>query len=195
MVIEFSDFINTNYEVVDYQHGASILKFSFPKEYDDLINLLSTFVLKKSDIITPGGRKSPIASQLDSFLYQKGWQEKKFDTKIGVDNTFKSIPTHMIDCFKNKIAIEVEWNNKDPFFDRDLNNFRLLHELEAVSVGIVITRAAELQKVFDDLGKGKSYGNSTTHMDKLKPRIYGKGSGGCPVIAFGIKASLYREEF
>jgi len=33
-----------------------------------------------------------------------------------------------VDCFKNRVAIEVEWNNKDPFYDRDLNNFRLLYD-------------------------------------------------------------------
>jgi len=31
-------------------------------------------------------------------------------------------PTHKVDCYKNRIALELEWNNKDPFFDRDLNN-------------------------------------------------------------------------
>gem|GEM_PF-3417229 len=31
-----------------------------------------------------------------------------------------------------------EWNKKDPFFDRDLNNFRLLFDLRAVSVGIIV---------------------------------------------------------
>jgi len=38
----------------------------------------------------------------------------------------------------------VEWNNKDPFFDRDLNNFRLLFELRAIDLGIIITRTDDL---------------------------------------------------
>src|SRR6266567_8828432 len=29
------------------------------------------------------------------------------------------------------------------------------------------TRASELQDIFDELGKGRSFGNSTTHMGKL----------------------------
>ena len=56
------------------------------------------------------------------------------------------------------MALELEWNNKDPFFDRDLNNFRLLFELRAIDVGVIVTRATELQAVFDQLGKGSSYG-------------------------------------
>lgn len=91
-------------------------------------------------------------------------------------------------------AIETEWNNKDPFYDRDLTTFRLLFELNVLSVGVIITRADELQDIFDELGKGKSYGPSTTHMSKLVPRLQNRASGGCPVLAFGMKATLYDPE-
>ncbi len=40
----------------------------------------------------------------------------------------------------------VEWNNKDPFFDRDLENFKRLHAEGAISVGIVVTRGSSLQE-------------------------------------------------
>nr|WP_257010347.1 BglII/BstYI family type II restriction endonuclease [Burkholderia ubonensis] len=43
------------------------------------------------------------------------------------------------------IACEIEWNNKDPFFDRDLENFKRLHAEGAISVGILITRGKSLQ--------------------------------------------------
>jgi Restriction endonuclease BglII len=33
------------------------------------------------------------------------------------------------------VALEIEWNNKDPFFDRDLENFKRLHAEGAISVG------------------------------------------------------------
>lgn len=103
-------------------------------------------------------------------------------------------PTHGVDCFRNRIALEIEWNNKDPFFDRDLNNFRLLFELRAVSVGVIITRSDDLQRIFKKLGRGSSYGASTTHMSKLLPRIEGGGGGGCPIVAFGITDRLFLED-
>ena len=96
-----------------------------------------------------------------------------------------------MDYFKNRVAIETEWNNKDPFFDRDLTTFRLLFELNVLSVGIIITRADELQEIFDGLGKGKSYGPSTTHMSKLIPKMNNRASGGCPVLALGMTGKLY----
>jgi len=150
------------------------------------------FRLKKSDIVVPGGSKSPIASKIDKGFYQRDWQETKFDTRVLVDETHYDTPTHKVDCFKNHVALEIEWNNKDPFYDRDLNNFRLLFDLRVISVGVIITRCDELQEIFNQLGKGSSYGNSTTHMSKLIPRIEGGGGGGCPILAFGIKPDLYK---
>jgi hypothetical protein len=43
------------------------------------------------------------------------------------------------------LALEIEWNNKDPFFDRDLESFQRLHALSAISVGMVVTRGRSLQ--------------------------------------------------
>jgi hypothetical protein len=108
-----------------------------------------------------------------------------------VDKTEYHTPTHKVDCYKNRVALEVEWNNKDPFFDRDLNNFRLLFELRAIDVGVIITRSTELQGIFNELGRGPSYGNSTTHMSKLIPRLEGGGGGGCPIVTFGIRPEAY----
>lgn len=62
-----------------------------------------------------GGRKSKVSEYIDSFLYQRGWVEKQFDTQIQVDGVSSQSPTHRIDCFKNRVAVEIEWNNKAPF--------------------------------------------------------------------------------
>jgi Restriction endonuclease BglII len=127
-------------------------------------------------------------------LTKLGWEEKRFNTQIKVDDSAYDTPTHKIDCFKNRVALEIEWNNKDPFFDRDLNNFRLLFDLRAISVGVIVTRCSELQRIFGQLNKGDSYGNSTTHMEKLLPRIEGGGGAGCPLLVFGISPKLYVED-
>lgn len=187
-------FIQENYEVHEWKHASAILKEDFPEEWQNLISLLTEFRLRKSWITKPGGRKSQISEFIDSFLYKLGWVEKEFATKVVVDDQSMDSPTHKVDCFKNKVGIEIEWNNKDPFFDRDLNNFRLLFDLRAISVGVIITRCDELQDVFVELNRGGSYGASTTHIGKLLPKIEGGGGGGCPLIVFGISKKLYVEE-
>jgi len=185
------EFVRTHYEVHEWKHAIAILEKDFAAEWNDIIKVLTDFRLRKADVLAPGGRKSPIAETLDSMFFALGWQKKRFHTAMIIDGERVENPTHEIDCYKNRVALEVEWNNKDPFFDRDLNNFRVLFELRAISVGAIITRCDELQEIFDSLGKGKSYGQSTTHMSRLVPRIEGGGSGGCPILVFGISKALY----
>tara|TARA_R110002049_G_scaffold50370_3_gene143079 strand:- start:120589 stop:121191 length:603 start_codon:yes stop_codon:yes gene_type:complete len=190
---EFSAEIDHKFEIHEWGHAIAILKTDFPREWKDLIDLLQQFRLCKSWITQPGGRKSRVSAHIDQFLYDRGWKEKSFEISMNVDLHERELPTHSVDCYKNRIALEIEWNNKDPFYDRDLNNFRLLFDLRTISVGIIITRCDVLQDVFDQLGRGASYGSSTTHMSKLLPRIEGGGAGGCPLLVFGIDDESYDE--
>jgi hypothetical protein len=172
--------VREKYHIGERGHASAILASDYPNEFQDIMDCLEWFVLRKSHILTPGKGKSPISQTLDEFLRQRGWQEKSFDIKITIDGNPVPIPTHKIDDFKNEIGLEIEWNNKTEFYDRDLNNFRLLKELRVLTVGVMITRMSELQELFNRLGKGKSYGASTTHWDKVTPRVDGRGAGGCP---------------
>lgn len=103
-----------------------------------------------------------ISSKLGGPFFGLGWTEKGFDTRIVVDNIEHAAPTHKVDCYKNRVALEVEWNNKDPFYDRDLNNFRLLFDLRAIDAGVIVTRCTELQTIFDQLGRGHDPHGETT---------------------------------
>jgi len=172
-------------------HAAAILSIDFPEEFNDLLLCLDAFCLKKSDVLTPGGGRSPIPIAIDGFLVKRKWAEKRFDINITVDEKPIPIPTHKIDNFKNRVGIEVEWNNKTEFYDRDLNNFRLLWEMRVLSVGVIITRQSELQLLFDQLGRGPSFGNSTTHWDKLVPKVESGGAGGCPLLLIGLGMACY----
>ena len=195
MTVElFPDFLLKNYEVHEWKHACAILKNDFEEQWDDVVEVLTNFRLLNSDIKAPGGGESQISKKLDEGFYECGWIEKGFDTKLVIDKKEHPNPTHKIDCYKNRVALEIEWNNKDPFFDRDLNNFRILFELRAISIGIIVTRCDELQEIFDKIEKGASYGPSTTHLSKLLPRIEGGGGGGCPIIVFGITKKLYKED-
>ncbi len=186
--------ISEKYEVHEWRHALAVLQTDYPQEWQDVVKVLRSFRLLKSEIVASGGRKTKIAERLDKPLYELGWCEKKFETSVQVDQEKLESPTHKVDCYKNQVALEVEWNNKDPFFDRDLNNFRLLFDLRAISVGVVITRCDELESVFHQLNVHKSYGQSTTHMRHLISRIQGGGGGGCPILAFGIRPKLYEDD-
>jgi hypothetical protein len=183
--------LRQKYAFGEWHHACAVLAIDFPQEFQDLMDCLQAFTLKKSAIMTSGGRRSPIPLEINGFLSERGWAPKRTNVEIAIDGRLVPVPTHHIDNFRHRIGVEVEWNNKKEFYDRDLNNFRLLKELRVLSVGVVITRLTELQGLFNHLGKGRSYGKSTTHMNKLVRKVNGGGAGGCPLLVVGIGMACY----
>lgn len=202
------------YEVHEWRHASAILRSDFPGEWDDIMTVLGEFRLLESDIRAPGGGKSRISQRIDERFKDRGWEERSLRTTwtlkplvplrrrlrrlVPVAPPAEEVPeqvledrTHKVDLFKNRIALEVEWNNKDTFFDRDLYNFSHLFDINIVSVGVIVTRSDHLQEIFNDLGEGGKYGASTTHMGKLLPKIQRGGAGGCPTLVLGITRNLY----
>lgn len=204
------EFIREHYEVYEWRHACAILKKDFPEQWREIIDTLTNFQLLKSHIVKPGGRKSDLAQAIDDAMGLLNWKETQLKTKfvIEADNveTVLESQAHKIDCYKGGVGLEIEWNSKDQTFDRDLTNFRLLFEAQRLSVGVIVTRSNELQAQFkkldqqlaDSCGAGlavlsSKYGAATTHMAKLLPRVNGGRAGGCPILVFGIKSSLYVE--
>lgn len=179
------------YEIHEWRNAIAILHTVHPQEWEEIVSVLRSFRILESFINVGGGNKSQVSGRIDDALYTLGWKESHFDTEIIVDGRPYKSPTHKVDCFKNSVALEIEWNNKDPFYDRDLNNFRLLFELRVVEVGVIVTRSDELKDIFRELGRYGSYGEATTHMGKLLPKVEGGGAGVCPVVVFGLTKKLY----
>jgi hypothetical protein len=180
--------IRNKYRFAERHHACAILSTDFPEEWRDLLSALDQFVLRREDILLPGGGRSAISKRFDNLLLAKGWQERSFEAHLVVNNQPRTTATHKVDNYRNRIGVEVEWNNKSPFYDRDLNNFRLLHETGLLSVGVIFTRLTELQSIFDKLGKGSAYGASTTHWEKL---VDAGGAGGCPLLLIGMGINTY----
>jgi hypothetical protein len=193
--------IRARYEIEERRHACAILASDFPAEFRDILDCLAQFELVRSEIIVGGGGKTRIANRFDDYLKGRGWAEKRTEIQLTVDGEPRRFETHKVDLWRNKVAVEVEWNNKDPFFSRDLNAFRLLHELDVMAAGAIITRSDELQKLFDSLGYdekkhriGSKYGAATTHWGKLMPRVEAGGGGTCPLLLIGIARACYRDD-
>ncbi|HMQ59008.1 MAG TPA: BglII/BstYI family type II restriction endonuclease [Rhizobiaceae bacterium] len=183
------------YDVFDWRNAIAILSTVHPLDFAEIMDVLSRFRLLHRQIEKGGGNKSDMAKFIDGELGRCGWVEKAFATEIVVDGERHPSPTHSVDCFKGRIALEVEWNNKDPFFDRDLNNFRLLYDLRVIDAGVIVTRTTGLQVTLKGAGRAATtFGAATTHTEKLYPKIVGGGAGGCPVLVFGIKPEAYVDD-
>jgi hypothetical protein len=199
--------IHQRYLLEERRHACAILATDFPTEFKHIVDCLNQFKLVRSEVSVGGGGKTKIAARFDNYLADKkrGWKPKVTSIAMTVNGTTRKLETHEVDLCRGEVALEVQWNNKDPFFSRDLNAFRLLHELGIISVGIIITRSDELQSLFDALGwvkdkkgewqrVGAKYGASTTHWSKLMPRVNAGGGGSCPLLLIGIKKECYVDD-
>ncbi len=217
------------YDVYSYRHAAVILANSFPNELKEIERALCEFRITVQDIGAPGGNESNIPKKFSRILRPAGWIETRIRGDLLVrlqeyglcsDDEAKNVKHsernlreiefeirkfingHKIDYVKGRVAIDFEWNSKDQTFDRDLYALRAFHECGLISVGVIVTRSAKLNQVFEyvpQLNKAgeqirksvrAKYGASTTWMGKLLYRLNAGRHGGCPILVFGITPKL-----
>lgn len=142
------------FEVRFESHAAAILERDFPAALTDLEEILSRVEIPITEIIGSGGGEAKGTQRMRRALAEQGWRKGNFEIKKIINGVERESISHEIDHIKafegnfegNKVvALEIEWNNKDPFFDRDLENFKRLHAEGAISVGVIVTRGSSLQ--------------------------------------------------
>jgi hypothetical protein len=142
---------NVGFEVLYCNHAHSILSGEFYEAFSQIAQILHKLKLPITEIIGSGGGETKFTQRLRKALAGEGWNKHEFKVRKIVDEKESPYSSHEVDHVKfvptvGTIGCEIEWNNKDPFFDRDLENFKRLHAEGALSVGIIITRGATLQE-------------------------------------------------
>jgi hypothetical protein len=109
----------------------------------------STLTIPIIEIVGSGGGEAKGTQRMRRALNNVGWHKFIFEIRKIINGIEREAISHEVDHVKEfngrKLALEIEWNNKDPFFDRDLDNFKRLHAEGAISVGIIVTRGSSLQ--------------------------------------------------
>ncbi|WP_439123994.1 BglII/BstYI family type II restriction endonuclease [Marivita sp.] len=145
----FDSLCTKGFDIETRNHAGAILSIDFPKIAGELQSALLDLSIPAEELIGSGGGEAQSTQRLRKRLYEADWPKHTFDFKLIVDGRETVSNSHEIDHVRStelgKVALEIEWNNKDPFFDRDLENFQRLHAQSAISVGVLITRGASLQ--------------------------------------------------
>jgi hypothetical protein len=187
----------TAFEIHSFSNAHGML-MNVPFLHSEIEECLSTISFSKQELIDSGGGHGAIATRIERHLHVNGWTEYSFDISCFHDGQPYNFKTHAVDAVKKRVAIEVEWNSKDATFDRDLFVFRLLHERQLIDLGIIITRSTRLNNLFkgmvaSGLSKDK-FVSTTTHMDRLLPRLAAGSAGSCPVLAVAITDKVLRDD-
>lgn len=147
----FERLYSKGFEIITLHHAEAILVHDMKEAVDELEAVLLEISLPLRELVEGGGGEGKLTQRLRKQLaIDFGWRKHNFTVKKVIDGVETESTSHEIDHVKKYpgkgvIALEIEWNNKDPFFDRDLENFKRLHADGVISVGVIITRGTSLQ--------------------------------------------------
>jgi hypothetical protein len=152
----FEKIKNKGFQVLTLHHAEAILKHDMPEAAFEIEKVLLDVEIPIEELIIGGGGEGELTQRMRRALTDKfGWKKHNFEIKKIVDGEEKESISHEIDHVKRfptgTFALEIEWNNKDPFFDRDLENVKRLHADGVISIGAIITRGTTLQESLRDI--------------------------------------------
>lgn len=164
---------NKGFQVLALHHAEAILKHDMPDAVVELENVLLNVSIPAEELVRGGGGEGELTQRVRRELADTyGWKKHNFEIKKIVDGEEKESISHEIDHVKRfpagTFALEIEWNNKDPFFDRDLENFKRLHADGVISIGAIITRGSTLQDALREIIAGFAKKHAVKAMEDLR---------------------------
>lgn len=199
-----------HWEFMETNSAAAVMQAVCADEWKDIVDVLSTYRLVPEFWLKAGGNRGDIAAQIDGLFSARGWKEARVDletTGILYDKNSKVIGTlppvrqegYLVDNFKGRVALDVEWNAKDGNLDRDLASYRSWYEAGVISAAVVITKdrprlLALARRIWRDyeatLPEEDRTGklpidlstSTVTAFDKAQMRVRRGVMGTCPVL-------------
>lgn len=155
----FDELRQCGFDVLARNHAEAIFRHDFPNEAQELVDALLAATIPAEEILGSGGGEAASTQRLRRRLTDLGWPKHNFVLETKVDGETREAISHEIDHVRRAgngvLALEIEWNNKDPFFDRDLENFQRLHAQGVISAGVIVTRGESLQNAMIDIVASK----------------------------------------
>lgn len=143
--------IRQRWAFIETSSAAAVLRSVCPDEWRDITEVLTEFSLDPALWLKKGGNRGDIAQQIDGMFAARGWREIRVDLVtqgVLISRTGKEVERlpevhqegYLVDNFKGRVALDVEWNAKDGNLDRDLSAYRAWHEAGVISAAVLITQ-------------------------------------------------------
>jgi hypothetical protein len=207
-----------HWQFMETNSASAVMKAVCPQEWADIVEVLSTYRLDPNSWLKAGGNRGDIAAQIDEQFAQRGWLETRLDLETrGIlflknGEKLEDLPPvyqegYLVDNFKNRIVLDVEWNAKDGNLDRDLAAYRSWFDAGVISAGVIITKErlsllnlarrlwTEYQATLDPSEHSRipiDLSTSTvTAFDKAQLRVRRGVMGSCPVLIVGATEATW----
>lgn len=202
--------IRKRWTFLETSSAAAVLRSVCPSEWADITAFLQTFAIDPSRWLRAGGNRGDIAKEIDGMFSAKGWRETRVDLLTqGIlrdknEEVVERLPAveqegYLVDNFKGRVALDVEWNAKDGNLDRDLSAYRAWHEAGVIAGAVLITQdRVRLKRLAETLWADyratlpESQQNqplpvdlrtsTTTNLEKAALRVRRGVMGTCPLL-------------
>lgn len=214
--------VRSRWSFLETSSAAAVLRAVCAQEWQDIAEVLRQFQLVPSRWLRAGGNRGDIAQEIDGMFAVRGWREMRVDLithGVLISKAGKEIerlpPQHkegyLVDNFKGRVALDVEWNAKDGNLDRDLSAYRAWHEAGVISAAVLITQdrirlkalAEKLWRDYqetlaDDQKNPKlpiDLGTSTTtNLEKAALRVRRGVMGTCPLLVIAATPETWNQQ-
>jgi hypothetical protein len=202
--------IRARWAFLETSSAAAVLRSVCPTEWADITEVLATFTLDPARWLKKGGNRGDIAKEIDDLFGARGWRETRVDLEtqgVLLSKNLKIIERlppvqqegYLVDNFKGRVALDVEWNAKDGNLDRDLSAYRAWHEAGVISAGVLITQdRLALKALAEELWANHQNSmpadqrsrklpidldtSTTTNLEKAALRVRRGVMGTCPLL-------------
>lgn len=211
--------IRARWAFLETSSAAAVLRSVCPAEWRDITQVLSDFVLEPSRWLKKGGNRGDIAQEIDGMFGALGWRETRVDLvtqgvllsrNLEVIERLAPVEQegYLVDNFKGRVALDVEWNAKDGNLDRDLSAYRAWHEAGVISAAVLVTQdRASLKALAERLWAEHQATvaveqrsarlpidlntSTTTNLEKAALRVRRGVMGTCPLLIVAANQSTW----
>ncbi len=120
--MNLSTLTDSGFDVRTQNHVEAVLAGDFQEPLRELCMVLMDFKIADVELIRGGGGESAPTQRLSRAFNDLGWHKRNIEISKVVDGEHRAGTTHEIDHVRQtergSVALEIEWNNKDPFLTR-----------------------------------------------------------------------------
>lgn len=214
--------IRARWAFLETSSAAAVLRSVCPAEWADIVSILSSFRLDPSRWLVAGGNRGDVAKQIDGMFSERGWREIRVDLstkgilKNKLNQTVEELPAvyqegYLVDNFKGRVALDVEWNAKDGNLDRDLSAYRAWHEAGVISAAVLITQDrvrlrqlaeqlwGDYQRTLPEEQRNPRLPidlatSTTTNLEKAALRVRRGVMGTCPLLIVAATPATWNQQ-
>lgn len=211
--------VRQRWEFLETSSAAAVLRSVCSSEWSDIVHVLENFQLDPARWLKRGGNRGDIAKIIDDMFAARGWRETRVDLQTqGIlyaknGDEVGRLPVveqegYLVDNFKGRVALDVEWNAKDGNLDRDLSAYRAWHEAGVISAAVLITQDRLALKELANEIWGQYQGtlpqadrnsrlpidlgtSTTTNLEKAALRVRRGVMGTCPLLVIAATRATW----